>query len=183
MTDLVRRSLLGDREAQEECTRQGIVLPCQCGGEAKFVASDPFLQFWWVIRCTECGTQTGSRPTDRAALATWNTRQGPPIVRCRECKHYKTPVGAVGGWCECELTPFDTEPDGFCSYGESKGGKAMSEKCQHCNDNDVITGEGGAHDFRIIGNTIYYYDSNFGWEGEKINCCPWCGRKLQEKQK
>lgn len=52
--------------------------------------------------------------------------------------------------------------------------------CQHCNDNGKITGEGGAHDFRIIGNAIYYYDPNFGWEGAKINYCPWCGRKLQE---
>ena len=30
MTDLERRALLCDRQAQEECTRQGIVLPCQC---------------------------------------------------------------------------------------------------------------------------------------------------------
>lgn len=28
MNDLIRRALLGDREAQKECTRQGIALPC-----------------------------------------------------------------------------------------------------------------------------------------------------------
>lgn len=34
MTDLERRALLGDRQAQEECTRHGIVLPCPfCGGD------------------------------------------------------------------------------------------------------------------------------------------------------
>ena len=32
MNNLIRRALLGDREAQEECTRQGIVLPCPCCG-------------------------------------------------------------------------------------------------------------------------------------------------------
>lgn len=32
MTELERRALLGDRQAQEECTRLGIVLPCPfCG--------------------------------------------------------------------------------------------------------------------------------------------------------
>ena len=33
MTELERRALLGDRKAQEECTRQGIALPCPCCGE------------------------------------------------------------------------------------------------------------------------------------------------------
>ena len=28
MTDLVRRALLGDAEAQKECTEQGIAPPC-----------------------------------------------------------------------------------------------------------------------------------------------------------
>lgn len=111
MTDLERRALLGNREAQEECTRQGVVLPCQCGGEAKFVASDPFLQFWWVIRCTECGTQTGSRPTDRAALAAWNTRHAPPIVRCGECKYNKNCI---------LITEGDFVATDFCSAGECK---------------------------------------------------------------
>lgn len=128
MTNLVRRAQLGDREAQEECTRQGIVLPCQCGGEAKFVASDPFLQFWWVIRCTECGTQTGSRPTDRAALAAWNTRQAPLIVRCGECDLWndwdciekEAPIKcSYAHWSEDEHTVYTSAND-FCSYGESK---------------------------------------------------------------
>lgn len=33
---LVKKALLGDKAAQEECTKQGIVLPCPlCGGEAR----------------------------------------------------------------------------------------------------------------------------------------------------
>ena len=33
MTDLERRALLGDKEAQKECTEKGIVLTCPvCGG-------------------------------------------------------------------------------------------------------------------------------------------------------
>lgn len=124
MTDLERRALLGDREAQEECTRQGIVLPCPiCGGMAGVGMMFTGIA---VAKCPKCRaiiSFRGAEDKDKF-LAAWNTHHAPPIVRCRECKHYKTPVGAVGGWCECELTPFDTEPDGFCSYGESKGGQS-----------------------------------------------------------
>lgn len=36
MTELERRALLGDRQAQEECTRLEIVLPCPfCGGNSE----------------------------------------------------------------------------------------------------------------------------------------------------
>ena len=34
MTELERRALLGDKEAQKECTEKGIVLPCPfCGAK------------------------------------------------------------------------------------------------------------------------------------------------------
>lgn len=41
MTDLERRALLGDRQAQVECTRLGIVLPCpHCEGKGKISFKD-----------------------------------------------------------------------------------------------------------------------------------------------
>ena len=41
MTDLERRSLLGDAEAQRECTEKGIVLPCPfCGWKGKVSFKD-----------------------------------------------------------------------------------------------------------------------------------------------
>lgn len=39
MTDLERRALMGDRQAQEECTEKGIMLPCPwcgCNGKVSF---------------------------------------------------------------------------------------------------------------------------------------------------
>ena len=42
------------------------------------------------------------------------------VVRCKDCKYYKQVKGAVGGWCDCELTPFDMDPNDFCSLGERK---------------------------------------------------------------
>lgn len=41
--------------------------------------------------------------------------------------------------------------------------------------------EGGAHDFRIDGNELLYYDEKFGWEGITIKFCPNCGRPLTEE--
>lgn len=55
--------------------------------------------------------------------------------------------------------------------------------CEHCNNKVVPFGEGGAHDFRILGNAIYYYDEVFGWEGVEIELCPWCGRPLKGEEK
>lgn len=40
---------------------------------------------------------------------------------------------------------------------------------------------GGAHEFRISGDAIYYCDSEYGWEGEKISYCPWCGKPLTDE--
>ena len=37
--ELIRRALLGDKQAQEECTEKGIVLPCPfCGEEAQLIS-------------------------------------------------------------------------------------------------------------------------------------------------
>ena len=59
-----------------------------------------------------------------------------PVVRCRECKHYKdygkTSILEDGkhikaGWC-CRRMRYDEEyrmpADGFCSYGQRKEKKA-----------------------------------------------------------
>ena len=43
-----------------------------------------------------------------------------PVVRCKDCVHYKKVKGAINGWCECEYIPFDTDPEDFCSFGERK---------------------------------------------------------------
>lgn len=44
MDDLTRRAMLGDREAQEELTKQGKLLPCQCGGAAVVDDGNPVCQ-------------------------------------------------------------------------------------------------------------------------------------------
>lgn len=89
MSDLERRALLGDEQAQEECTKRGIVLPCPCcGGTARqhgrFCIS--------YIECDSCGLEAcvmdeSETMYDSAPLrctiaykvrAKWNTRTTPP---------------------------------------------------------------------------------------------------------
>ena len=53
-----------------------------------------------------------------------------PVVRCRECKHYKSNAG-LGKSCFHDLWNQEfavpTAPDDFCSYGERKDGGVESE--------------------------------------------------------
>lgn len=55
MTELERRALLGDPEAQEQCTRQGIVLACPFCGNMNIRTSN-----WgmWRCRCPECRSKS-----------------------------------------------------------------------------------------------------------------------------
>ena len=51
--------------------------------------------------------------------------------------------------------------------------------CPRCSmTKDEAFDAGGAHEVRVLGDSLYYCDSNYGWEGEKIGYCPWCGKPL-----
>ena len=128
MNDLIRRALLGDREAQEECTRRGIVLPCSfCGGEARAFLRQPYTGNRHWYRCRKCLSKSHGYSTAEAALAAWNTRQAPLIVRCGGCSLWndwdckkETPIKcSCAHWSEDEHTVY-TSFDDFCSYGEQK---------------------------------------------------------------
>lgn len=121
--ELIRRALLGSREAQQECTEKGIVLPCPfCGASGDDINLDynsDISQFW--IHCWKChadGPIANYNAND--AFAFWNTRPAPPIGRCRDCRWYE--YGKA--WY-----PYCNHPDGlansvkttdFCSYFEPK---------------------------------------------------------------
>lgn len=51
--------------------------------------------------------------------------------------------------------------------------------CKHC-ERTTLPDEGLSHEFYIEGTHLWHYDSELGWEGEEIKCCPWCGRSLDE---
>lgn len=85
MSDMERRALLGDQQAQEECTRQGIALSCPiCHKPVKVSVSR------MLYACASCHfimsfSSFYVNPED--TLRIWNRRHAPPIGRCKDCKH------------------------------------------------------------------------------------------------
>lgn len=88
MTDLERRALMGDKQAQEECTRQGILLPCwKCGGEAEVNELHTGGKPLYAVACQKhyCGAYGAGSSSIQKAIEFWNTRPAPPVGRCGEC--------------------------------------------------------------------------------------------------
>lgn len=113
-TDLERRALLGDQQAQEECTRHGIVLPCwRCGGSAEVrrLNSEGKPIYAVVCKRSYCGAYGSTCPTLQKAIAYWNRRPAPPIGRCKDCKHQGTGDADI---CHSGID------DEFCSGFEPK---------------------------------------------------------------
>lgn len=91
MDELIRRALLGSREAQKECTEKGIVLPCwRCGGESEIQELHTGGKPIYAVTCkkTYCGAYGCACSTQQKAIEYWNTRPAPPIGRCRDCLWY-----------------------------------------------------------------------------------------------
>ena len=115
MTELERKALLGDQEAQRECTEKGIVLPCsRCGRQG---ATDKYSigDYWY--QCPYCHSSTGSLSNPKLALAVWNTRPAPPIGRCDDCNHrYENENNEY----ECEIHNICPDDNFYCKDFEPK---------------------------------------------------------------
>lgn len=115
MTELERRALLGDKQAQEECTRQGIMLPCPfCGGKA-MIEYDDIMPFEYSAFCEDCGVMTSVSEDKQVTISVWNTRPAPPIGQCGECKHWYEKHCAHG---TCATEP--TKSSFYCGDFEPK---------------------------------------------------------------
>ena len=121
MTDLERRALLGDREAQKECTEKGIVLPCPlCGkqpGPIRHVSNNPILKPYAVCCGGENCRSYVMGDTPEEAMQNWNTRPAPPIGRCGTCKHLT--FSDMYGECGRGYLGI-VKPDDYCSYYEPR---------------------------------------------------------------
>ena len=124
MTDLERRALLGDRKAQEECTRQGILLPCPfCGYGAELVEKDDACSV--VCKDGYCIANDIQPEYDDAmvALAVWNTRPAPPVGRCGECEKSPDIGTKTKSMRWCRRFRAEVKPDGYCDGFRPKGGE------------------------------------------------------------
>lgn len=119
MTDkeLIRRALLGSREAQQECTEKGIVLPCwRCGGESEIQELHTGGKPIYAVTCkkTYCGAYGCACSTQQKAIEYWNTRPAPPVGRCKDCSWYlpiskRCRCGFSGLWGEVNELSFCSE--------------------------------------------------------------------------
>ena len=131
MGNLVRKALMGNKQAQEECTAKGIALPCPfCGGKAT-MQQDITGRESYHVACSNvkdmCNLIAGLpmwSESEEDALKSWNTRPAPPIGRCGECEFY-----TVLGHCKLHSqepdqygsgTYVEMLPDDFCSYFEPR---------------------------------------------------------------
>lgn len=119
MTNLERRALLGDRQAQEECTKQKITLPCPlCGEQADIVVQKDA----GLIICKRCKLYkpfTVVLDGVNKAREAWNRRLAPPIGQCGKCGAY-TSEGPGLGYCSDGTGKTD---DGYCDCFYPKGGE------------------------------------------------------------
>ena len=125
--ELIRRALLGDKQAQKECTAKGIVLPCPlCGSKATIQQDITGKESYHVVCnnvkdiCNLISGLTTWGESEENALKAWNTRPAPHIGKCGECKYFYKSINEKActnpqGMYFTEITEND-----FCSYFEPK---------------------------------------------------------------
>lgn len=121
---LIRRALLGDQEAQKECTEKGIVLLCPFCGSENIVISNWGL---WRVWCQACLGKSDDQLSQADAIRKWNTRPALPVGRCKDCVWSREPtkedykeicrdVLAYKDSLVCEFCEDARWKDDFCSY-------------------------------------------------------------------
>ena len=118
MTDLERLALLGDQKAQEECTRQEILLRCPfCGGAAQIIR---FRDYGWKqfkVSCDRCFMSFGKNFYDeKKAIEQWNTRPAPPIGCCKDCAEKEKATVNQKVFLICPASGMDITDYDFCSW-------------------------------------------------------------------
>lgn len=114
---LIRRALMGEKQAQEECTEREIILPCPfCGGEATVKE----ISGRYSVTCTKHCAGTRIFKSKRESIKAWNTRPAPPIGRCGECKYFYSCASETActnplGMYQTEITEID-----YCSCFKPK---------------------------------------------------------------
>lgn len=118
MTNLERRALMGDKQAQEECTKLGIVIPCwRCCGKAEVNELHTGGKPLYAVACQKhyCGAYGAGSSSKQKAIEFWNTRPAPPVGRCGECAAYVD--------SKCANTGYYKSETGFCDDFAPKEGK------------------------------------------------------------
>lgn len=130
MTELERRALLGDKDAQEECTEKGIMLPCPVCYKHAVAENDGIHErrsnapsssadynTTWRVRCSWCGHESHRRTTEFFFDRNDGTirilgEDGKKLA----LKDWNTrPAPPIGRCEECKRFGRNTENDTYCS--------------------------------------------------------------------
>ena len=130
--ELIRRALLGSREAQQECTEKRIALPCPYCDSDKLYVDGPYRSNdipaeiindvdrdydGFSVSCS-CGNYIEVEyGTFKDTLAKWNTRPAPPVGRCKDCINATNPGSNI---VFCDYFERDMMLDDFCSCFEPR---------------------------------------------------------------
>lgn len=90
--ELIHRALMGDQEAQKECTEKEIALPCPFCGGRKSGKDGTILKLAHIELFAH--KRTGKCILDGMIiynLADWNTRPAPPIEGCAKYRQTDVP--------------------------------------------------------------------------------------------
>lgn len=121
MTNLERRALMGDKQAQEECTKLGIVIPCwKCCGKAEVNELHTGGKPLYAVACQKhyCGAYGAGSSSIQKAIEFWNTRPAPPVGRCEGCALKDTFD------CICSKNGYTDKIMEYCSFFAPKEGEA-----------------------------------------------------------
>lgn len=110
MTDLERRALLGDRQAQEECTRQRIVLRCPFCGRKDVLTLHLNSNIYHNYQ-SDC--VLGGR---FVPLSDWDTRAATPVGSCKDCAEKEKSTVNKKGYLICPASGMDITDYDFCSW-------------------------------------------------------------------
>lgn len=120
MKELERRALLGDKQAQRDCTEKGIVLPCSWCKKVP-AEEDIFPDYaGWIIYhdCKIAGHMRVKAKTRFDLILKWNTRPEPPIGRCKDCAYKQKASVNDKGFLICPASGVEITDYDFCGYFE-----------------------------------------------------------------
>lgn len=120
MTELERRAMMGDRQAQEECTEKGIALPCCHGNSCVIIHWNiESYDMCRVVSVDGCCFQSMIYFTEKEALDNWNTRSTDLVGRCKDCAHKAKATVNAKGFLICPASGMEISDYDFCSYFQS----------------------------------------------------------------
>jgi hypothetical protein len=158
MTDLERRALLGDPQAQEKCTRRGIVLRCpHCEGNAKVsfkdarfigqnIRGDKNLVYRVQVICNKCrsrGKPILTKPliNPNPCLTKWGNCYALWSDVCKEETEKFMPyvVAAISEWNTRPAPPVGRCDDCERRYENEDGVYICSHTETECGDDDYCS--------------------------------------------